>query len=319
MANPDCGAVTREPPKPQYEPNQSTATRFKRCMIDRCPQCLQCRRILQRVKPRSFAFDKAHTRPSPGRCACRRPPRRGRVPRAASPFRSPSRRPGRGHWLTRREYVDVTREELEAVAIESKRTIEIEQFVPKTQIDELYIRDPYYIAPDGEVGQQAFAVIREAIRKEGMVAVGKVVFTSREHIIALEARDSGMLGMTLRYPYEVRTQAEYFDEIPDEKVPKDMLDLALHIVDTKRGDFEPEKFQDQYEDALRELIEKKAKGEKIEQPKQPARSNVVNLMDALRASVEAEGGSERRKPARQQTARTSRKPARGHGKHKKAS
>jgi DNA end-binding protein Ku len=225
----------------------------------------------------------------------------------------------KGYELAKGEYVDVTREELEAVAIESKRTIEIEQFVPKTQIDELYIRDPYYIAPDGEVGQQAFAVIREAIRKEGMVAVGKVVFTSREHIIALEARDSGMLGMTLRYPYEVRKQAEYFDEIPDEKVPKDMLDLALHIVDTKRGDFEPEKFEDQYEDALRELIEKKAKGEKIEQPKQPARSNVVNLMDALRASVEAEGGSERRKPARQQTARASRKPARGHGKHKKAS
>ena len=225
----------------------------------------------------------------------------------------------KGYELAKGEYVDVTREELEAVAIESKRTIEIEQFVPKTQIDELYIRDPYYIAPDGEVGQQAFAVIREAIRKEGMVAVGKVVFTSREHIIALEARDSGMLGMTLRYPYEVRKQAEYFDEIPDEKVPKDMLDLALHIVDTKRGDFDPEKFEDQYEDALRELIERKAKGEKIERPKQPARSNVVNLMDALRASVEAEGGSERRKPARQQTARTSRKPARGHGKHKKAS
>ena len=225
----------------------------------------------------------------------------------------------KGYELAKGEYVDVTREELEAVAIESKRTIEIEQFVPKTQIDELYIRDPYYIAPDGEVGQQAFAVIREAIRKEGMVAVGKVVFTSREHIIALEARDSGMLGMTLRYPYEVRKQAEYFDEIPDEKVPKDMLDLALHIVDTKRGDFDPEKFEDQYEDALRELIERKAKGEKIERPKQPARSNVVNLMDALRASVEAEGGSERRKPTRQQTARTSRKPVRGHGKHKKAS
>ena len=225
----------------------------------------------------------------------------------------------KGYELAKGEYVDVTREELEAVAIESKRTIEIEQFVPKTQIDELYIRDPYYIAPDGEVGQQAFAVIREAIRKEGMVAVGKVVFTSREHIIALEARDNGMLGITLRYPYEVRKQAEYFGEVPDEKVPKDMLDLALHIVETKRGDFEPEKFEDQYEGALRELIEKKAKGEKIERPKQPARSNVVNLMDALRASVEAEGGSERRKPARQQTARTSRKPVRGHGKHKKAS
>jgi DNA end-binding protein Ku len=225
----------------------------------------------------------------------------------------------KGYELAKGEYVDVTREELEAVAIESKRTIEIEQFVPKTQIDELYIRDPYYIAPDGEVGQQAFAVMREAIRKEGMVAVGKVVFTSREHIIALEARDSGMLGMTLRYPYEVRKQAEYFDEIPAEKVPKDMLDLALHIVDTKRGDFEPAKFEDQYEGALRELIEKKAKGEKIERPKQPARSNVVNLMDALRASVESEGSSERRKPARQQSARSSRKPARGHGKQKKAS
>ena len=224
----------------------------------------------------------------------------------------------KGYELAKGEYVDVTREELEAVAIESKRTIEIEQFVPKTQIDELYIRDPYYIAPDGEVGQQAFAVIREAIHKEGMVAVGKVVFTSREHIIALEARDNGMLGITLRYPYEVRKQAEYFGEIPDEKVPKDMLDLALHIVKTKRGDFEPEKFEDQYEGALRELIEKKAKGEKIERPKQPARSNVVNLMDALRASVEAEGGSKSRKPA-QQTARTSRKPARGQGKHKKAS
>ena len=223
----------------------------------------------------------------------------------------------KGYELAKGEYVDVTREELEAVAIESKRTIEIEQFVPKTQIDELYIRDPYYIAPDGEVGQQAFAVIREAIHKEGMVAVGKVVFTSREHIIALEARDNGMLGITLRYPYEVRKQAEYFGEIPDEKVPKDMLDLALHIVETKRGDFEPEKFEDQYEGALRELIEKKAKGEKIERPKQPARSNVVNLMDALRASVEAEGGSKSRKPA-QQTARTSRKPARGQGKHKKA-
>src|ERR1700719_5238481 len=161
----------------------------------------------------------------------------------------------KGYEVAKGEYVEVQPEELVAVAIESKRTIDIEECVPKSEIDELYLRDPYYIAPDGDVGQQAFAVIREAIRKEGMVAVGKVVFTSREHIIALEARDSGMLGMTLRYPYEVRKQTEYFDEIPDEKVPKDMLDLALHIVDTKRGDFDPEKFEDQYEDALRELIE----------------------------------------------------------------
>jgi DNA end-binding protein Ku len=225
----------------------------------------------------------------------------------------------KGYEVARGEYVDVTPEELEAVAIESKRTIEIEEFVPKTQIDELYIRDPYYIAPDGEVGQQAFAVIREAIRKEGMVAVGKVVFTSREHIVALEARDKGMLGITLRYPYEVRKQSDYFEEIQDERVPKDMLDLALHIVDTKRGDFEPGKFEDQYEDALRELIEKKAKGEKIERPKQPSGSNVVNLMDALRASVKAEGRGEPRKGRRAHVAPAPKKSSRSHGKHKKAS
>ena len=224
----------------------------------------------------------------------------------------------KGYELAKGEYVDVTREELEAVAIESKRTIEIEQFVPKTQIDELYIRDPYYIAPDGEVGQQAFAVIREAIRKEGMVAVGKVVFTSREHIIALEARDKGLLGVTLRYPYEVRKEADYFEDIKDEIVPKDMLDLALHIVETKRGDFEPENFEDQYEQALKEIIEKKAAGEKIERPKEPARSNVVNLMDALRASVKAEGNNEGRK-AKTSAQRPTKKAARSTGRQKKAS
>jgi DNA end-binding protein Ku len=224
----------------------------------------------------------------------------------------------KGYEVAKDHYIEITPDELEAVAIESKRTIDIEQFVPRDQIDELYIRNPYYIAPDGEVGQQAFAVIREAIRKEGMVAVGKVVFTSREHIIALEARDKGMLGVTLRYPYEVRKQADYFEDIKDEKVPKDMLDLALHIVQTKRGDFEPENFQDQYEQALKEIIEKKAAGEKIERPKEPPGSNVVNLMDALRASVKAETGADRRKPSAE-PARAPKKASRSHGKHKKAS
>jgi DNA end-binding protein Ku len=223
----------------------------------------------------------------------------------------------KGYEVAKGEYVEVQPEELEAVAIESKRTIDIEEFVPKSQIDELYLRDPYYIAPDGDVGQQAFAVIREAIRKEGMVAVGKVVFTSREHIIALEARDRGMLGVTLRYPYEVRKQADYFDEIADEKVPKDMLDLAIHIVNTKRGDFNPEHFEDEYEDALKELIEKKAKGERIEAPT-PTRSNVVNLMDALRASVKAEGKNEGRK-AKTSAQRPTKKAARSTGRQKKAS
>jgi DNA end-binding protein Ku len=162
----------------------------------------------------------------------------------------------KGFEVDKGQYVELDPEELEAVAIESKRTIEIEKFVPKTDIDEIYMRDPYFIVPDGEVGQQAFAVIREVIRKEGMVALGKVVFTSREHVIALEARDKGMMGITLRYPYEVRDQNEYFDGIENEKVPKDMLDLAIHIVETKKGKFEPQKFEDQYEDALKDLIRK---------------------------------------------------------------
>ena len=198
------------------------------------------------------------SRSSPARSPCTRRLRSARRsastsstsrPATASATRRWTRTPGeevenadiiKGYEVSKGEYIEIEPEELEAVEIESKRVIDIDQFVPKDDIDELYINNPYYIVPDGEVGQQAFAVIREAIRKEGMVALGKVVFTSREHIIALEARDKGMMGVTLRYPYEVRKQEDYFDDIEDEKVPKDMLDLAMHIVETKKGKFEPE-------------------------------------------------------------------------------
>jgi DNA end-binding protein Ku len=172
--------------------------------------------------------------------------------------------------------------------------------VPKDDIDELYIRDPYYIAPDGDAGEQAFAVIREAIRKEGMVAIGTVVFTSRKHMIALEARGKGLLGMTLRYPYEVHREKDYFGDVGDEKVPKDMLELASHIVETKRGKFEPAQFEDEFEEA----VLKKQRGEKVEPARAERPSNVVNLMDALRQSL----GSKQppKKPAR----RPAKKPAR---------
>jgi DNA end-binding protein Ku len=224
----------------------------------------------------------------------------------------------KGYEIAKGEYIEVEPEELEAVAIESKRIIDIEEFVPRREIDELYMRDPYYIVPDGEVGRQAFAVIREAIHKEGMVALGKVVFTSREHIIALEARGKGMLGMTLRYPYEVRKEEEYFDAIEDEKIPKDMIDLAVHIVETKTGHFKPQQFKDEYEDALKDLLRRKQKGEKIERPKERAPSNVINLMDALRQSLKDGGGGTRRSTSRP-SARSAKKPARAHARHKKAS
>src|SRR5215475_303835 len=224
----------------------------------------------------------------------------------------------KGYEVGKGQYLEIDPEELDAIAIESKRTIEIDEFVPKKEIDELYLNSPYYLVPDGEVGQQAFAVIREAIRKEGMVALGKIVFTSREHIIALEARGKGLLGLTLRYPYEVRDEKDYFDTIEDEKIPKDMIDLAVHIVETKTGHFKPQQFKDEYEDALKDLLRRKQKGEKIERPKERAPSNVINLMDALKQSLKA-GGSSARRSASRPGARAAKKPARAHARHKKAS
>jgi DNA end-binding protein Ku len=224
----------------------------------------------------------------------------------------------KGYEVGNGEYIELDPVELEAVAIESKRVIDIDEFVPKKEIDELYLNSPYYIAPDGEVGQQAFAVIREAIRREGMVAIGKVVFTSREHIIALEARGKGLLGITLRYPYEVRNEAEYFDDAPDEKIPKDMLDLASHIVETKAAHFDPSKFDDRYEDALKDLLRKKQEGKPIERPERREPARVINLMDALRRNVEASGARrpskiELRQPAKRESEQPKRKKAKHAG------
>ena len=172
--------------------------------------------------------------------------------------------------------------------IESTRTIEIDQFVPRSQIDDRFIDSPYYLAPDGKVGQDAFAVIRDTIAKMGMVAIGRVVLTRREHVIALEPRGRGLLGLTFRYPYEVRDEQQYFEDIPELKLPKEMLDLATHIVQTKAGHFNPAQFEDRYENALVDLLKKKEAGEKIEPAKESPTPQVVNLMDALRASIDAD-------------------------------
>jgi len=204
----------------------------------------------------------------------------------------------KGYEVSKGEYVELTDEELEAVALESTKTIDIDEFVPRSEIDDLYLIRPYYMAPDGKVGQDAFVVIRNVIEQMKMVALGRVVLTSREHIIALEARGKGIMGTLLRYPYEVRDAGDYFDDIPDVRLTKDMMDLARHIVETKSGHFKPQQFEDHYEEALKQLIEKKAKGEKIEVPKLEPTGKVINLMDALRRSVQAEGkGGGGAKPA----------------------
>ena len=226
----------------------------------------------------------------------------------------------KGYEVGKGEYIQLEPEELEAVAVESTRTLDIDEFVPKKEIDELYLNNPYYIVPDGDVGQQAFAVIREAIRKEGMVALGRVVFTSREHVIALEPRGKGLLGITLRYPYEIRKEEQYFDDIENEKIPKDMLELASHIVETKSGHFNPQKFEDHYEEALKELLKKKQAGEKIEAPKEREPAKVINLMDALRRSVGAEraAGGRRKPPPSSAQRRTAKRASRSSARHKKA-
>jgi DNA end-binding protein Ku len=201
----------------------------------------------------------------------------------------------KGYKIDTDTYIEVSKDELENIALESNRTIDINEFVPKTDIDPRYLIRPYYLRPDGKVGHDAFAVIRETIRSMNMVAIGRVVLTSREHIIALEPLDKGLMGTLLRYPYEVRDEAEYFDEIQDVKVTKDMLDLAKHIVNQKAGDFEPEKFEDHYETALVELINQKRAGKTIAHKPRPSGENVVDLMDALKRSI---GDSSAEKPAK---------------------
>jgi len=204
----------------------------------------------------------------------------------------------KGYQVDKGQYVEISDDELESITLESKKTIEIDEFVPKTEIDELYNVRPYYIVPDGDVGQEAFVVIRNVIEKMNMVAIGRVVLSTREHVIAIEPRGKGIMGTLLRYPYEVRDEKEYFDEIKDVKISKDMMQLAEHIVRTKSGHFDPEKFEDQYEGALREIIEKKSKGLKIESPRERASTKVINLMDALRQSVKAERPAAKQSPKR---------------------
>jgi DNA end-binding protein Ku len=214
----------------------------------------------------------------------------------------------KGYQVDKGRYVEISDEEVEAIAIESTRTIDIDEFVPRTEIDDLYLIRPYYLAPDGKVGQDAFAVIRNVIKQMNMVAIGRVVLTSREHVIALEARGKGLMGTLLRYPYEVRDENEYFDDIQDVKLTKDMMDLAKHIVETKTGHFEPDKFKDHYETALKELVEKKMKGIKIEAPRERDEpTKVINLMDALRRSVR----SEQQQTGRKQPAKRGRKRVEG--------
>ncbi len=213
---------------------------------------------------------------------------------------------GRGYELSKGRYVPIDEDELKAVQIESAHTVDIQGFVPKDEIDTRYLDRPYYVVPGDKVGAEAFAVIRDAMADQGRVALAKIVLTHREHVIALEPLGKGMMGTTLRYDYEVRDEKDVFAEVPPARVNKDMVQLAAHILATKETKFDPRKFKDDYEAALKKLVRRKAEGKTIEEP-QPAEkpSNVINLMDALRQSLASKGasraGHSRHRPARRRS------------------
>ena len=193
---------------------------------------------------------------------------------------------GRGYEYAKNSYLLIEDEELEAIEVESNHMIEIDSFVPRSQIDERFLDSPYYIGPSDPVGQEAFAVIREAMRGKAMVALGRVVLAKRERVIMLQPWEKGLMGTTLRYPYEVRDFKDYFYDIPDVKVAPDMLKLAEHILSSKEVTFDPTLFVDRYEQAVLQLLEKKRQGMPAATVRPfVAPTTVVNLMDALRRSI----------------------------------
>jgi len=212
----------------------------------------------------------------------------------------------KGYEIEKGHYVVITDEEIKNVRLETTRTLDIERFVDDADIDRLYWNDPYFLAPDGDMAVEAFTVIREAMKKAGKVALGRLVMHQRERLMALEPRDKGIVAYTIRNKREVRQADEIFEHIKAAKPPAQMVDIAARIIDQLEGPFDPSQFNDRYEDALRALIKEKEKGHTIKAPEEPKEAEVIDLMEALKRSLGQSGG-ERRKAS---TARShAKKPA----------
>jgi DNA end-binding protein Ku len=194
----------------------------------------------------------------------------------------------RGYQLAKHDYLMIEDEEIDAVEIESSHTIEIERFVPRGEIDAIFLENSHYLAPDGKVAEEAFAVIREAMAEEDVVGIGRAVLARRERLLVLQPRGKGILATVLHYNYEVRDDRAYFEDIAEIKIPGEMLDLAKHIIRSKMGHFNIAEFEDRYENALIEMIRAKQAGRPVvaQKPIQPGK--VINLMEALRKSIAAE-------------------------------
>jgi DNA end-binding protein Ku len=230
-------------------------------------------------------------RPPPGAVQLAEPPRPapGRPVRAAEPEEDGEAEEGQD----REEVGEEDEREEDAAPLvprpQNTRTIEIERFVPAGQVDVRYFEKPYYIVPRDAVGQEAFAVIRDAMSRENVAGLARVVLASRERPMLVVPRGNGLCGVTLRFAHEVRGEEEYFSLIPEMKLPAEMVKLAQHIIETKSAEFDPALLEDHYRNALVRILRKKqAKMPAPPEPVAPSRENVINLMDALRRSLAAE-------------------------------
>jgi len=198
----------------------------------------------------------------------------------------------KGYEYTKGEYVTIEPSEIANLRVPSKHTVEIQQFVSLDELAPEYLEKPYFIVPENDVQAEAFGVVRAALAKSKKAGLGKIAFSGREHIMAITATaedDGGMMGYTMRYQEELRKPAEYFSDIKKVKIDEDSLDLAESLIKKRTAKFDPGKFKDGYEVALRELVEAKLKHLPIpkDEPAAPARGKVINLMDALRKSVQS--------------------------------
>ena len=191
----------------------------------------------------------------------------------------------KGYEIEKNKYIVVTDAELQAVKLETTRTIDIERFVDADAIDRLHWNDPYYLLPDGKTGSEAYVVIRDALAQAGRIAIGRVVMHTRERMVALEPRDKGIVAYTLRSADEVISPKTMFDDIPAARSDKQMVAIAQKIIEQQEGPFDPSTFEDRYEKALRDLIRRKEKGHKPIEAEPAPDTNVIDLMAALKKSL----------------------------------
>jgi DNA end-binding protein Ku len=195
----------------------------------------------------------------------------------------------KGYETGRGDYITFEPDEIAEAIPDSDKTLDIQAFIPSDQIDDVYFDRPYYLAPSTPAGAEAFALIRDGMAATNVVAIARTVLFRRVRSVLIRAHDEGMIANTLSFDYEIRSSDEAFRDLPAVKVDVEMLDLALHIIKTKSGRFDPEKFDDRYETALLELVKAKMEGRKIELPRAPESTKPSDLMEALRQS--AKGGS----------------------------